>query len=40
MQLLEQHGYLRRAPAPPPTGGHPAAPPYDVNPHTFDDQPQ
>jgi len=40
LQLLEQHGYLRRGATPPPTGGRPAAQPFDVNPHTFDDQPQ
>jgi len=40
LEQLEQHGYLRRAPTPPPTGGRPAAQPFDVNPHTFDDQPQ
>jgi hypothetical protein len=34
LNLLEQHDYIRRGAAPPPTGGRPAAPPYDVNPHT------
>ncbi|MQA14674.1 MAG: DUF3987 domain-containing protein [Pseudonocardiaceae bacterium] len=37
LQLLEEHGYLRRAPAPPATGrrGRPTVPPYDVNPHVL-----
>lgn len=40
LQLLEQHGYLRRGPTPPPTGGRPAAPSYDVNPHAIEVQSQ
>jgi hypothetical protein len=36
LDLLEQHGYIRRGPTPPPTGGRPASPPYDVNPHAAD----
>jgi len=34
LDLLEQHDYIRRGPTPAPTGGRPASPPYDVNPHT------
>jgi hypothetical protein len=32
LHLLEQHGYIRPGPMPAPTGGRPAARPYDVHP--------
>ena len=32
LHLLERHGYIRPGPAPAPTGGRPAARPYDVHP--------
>lgn len=37
LTLLEQHGYLRRLPAPPATGrGRPPAPEYETNPLALD----
>ncbi len=37
LQLLQQHGYLRRVVAPVPSGrGRPSAPSYDVNPDALD----
>ncbi len=32
LDLLSAHGFIRPGPAPPPTGGRPASPPYEVHP--------
>jgi len=36
---LEQHGYIRSGPTPLSTGGRPASPPYNVNPHVQQREP-